>query len=615
MKQKSVSRLVRRSFSEGGCALARRSLSTRRSITRRLFGKGGFCDRRALFVVLLCGVACSIAIPTMSGLAFFRPESPMRISHPAAAGLTFAERVVYQRAIEEVYWRHRIWPKERPDTKPALDTVMSHAQLENKVADYMRESQDLEDYWQRPITHEQLQAEMDRMAKHTKQPEVLRELFQALGSDPFVVAECLARPALSNSLVRDLDAHDQRLYGQLKRDAQSVETKTRNVMAATRASYSLPTISDAANCSDDTWTATSTTNNPTARAGHTAVWTGSEMIVWGGYNGVKYWSTGGKYNPSTDSWTTTSTTNVPDARASHTSVWTGSEMIVWGGYDGSSFLNTGGRYNPGADTWTPTSTTNAPGGRQECTAVWTGSEMIVWGGYNGSSYLNTGRRYNPSIDSWTATSTTNPPQGRYEHTAVWTGSEMIVWGGFFGGIALNNGGKYNPGTDSWTATSTTSAPSARGFPTSVWTGAEMIIWGGWDDLFFLNTGGRYKPNADTWTATSTTNAPADRFQHTAVWAGSEMIVWGGWDPPNIFNTGGKYNPGTNSWTATSTTNAPTARYVPSAVWTGSEMIVWGGFNGSYLNTGGRYCARSASPTPTPRLNPSPRGRPTQAPRP
>src|SRR2546421_8761415 len=38
--------------------------------------------------------------------------------------LSFAERVAYQRAIEEVYWRHRIWPKERPDSKPSLDAVM-----------------------------------------------------------------------------------------------------------------------------------------------------------------------------------------------------------------------------------------------------------------------------------------------------------------------------------------------------------------------------------------------------------------------------------------------------------------------------------------------------------
>ena len=122
--------------------------------------------------------------------------------------LTFAERVAYQRAIEEVYWRHRIWPKERPDPKPSLDAVMSQAQLEKKVEDYLRKSQALEDYWQRPITAEQLQAEMDRMAKHTKQPEVLRELFEALGNDPFVIAECLARPALAERLLPN-GSHDQ----------------------------------------------------------------------------------------------------------------------------------------------------------------------------------------------------------------------------------------------------------------------------------------------------------------------------------------------------------------------------------------------------------------------
>jgi hypothetical protein len=44
--------------------------------------------------------------------------------------LTLADRVAYQRAIEEVYWRHRIWPKERPDPKPSLDDVMPSAQLE-----------------------------------------------------------------------------------------------------------------------------------------------------------------------------------------------------------------------------------------------------------------------------------------------------------------------------------------------------------------------------------------------------------------------------------------------------------------------------------------------------
>jgi hypothetical protein len=83
-----------------------------------------------------------------------------------------------------------------------------------------------------------------------------------------------------------------------------------------------------------------------------------------------------------DNWTATSTTGAPDNRAYPTAVWTGTEMIVWGGtYDfrGTCF-NTGGRYNPSTDNWVATTTTGAPDGRHLHTAVWIGTEMIVWGG-------------------------------------------------------------------------------------------------------------------------------------------------------------------------------------------------------------------------------------------
>src|SRR5437762_2379420 len=135
--------------------------------------------------------------------------------------LTFADRVAYQRAIEEVYWRHRIWPKANAVPKPPLDKMMSQAEIEKKVADYLRNSQALEDYWQRPITPDQLQAEMERMASHTKQPGVLGEIFAALGNDPFVIAECLARPVLAERLVTELYAHDERFHGELKRRAEA----------------------------------------------------------------------------------------------------------------------------------------------------------------------------------------------------------------------------------------------------------------------------------------------------------------------------------------------------------------------------------------------------------
>src|SRR5258708_7306347 len=144
------------------------------------------------------------------------------------------------------------------------------------------------------------------------------------------------------------------------------------------------------------------------------------MIIWGGIataGTLSDTNTGGKYDPSTDNWTATTTIQAPAGRAFFTAVWTGNEMIVWGGssFDGTfHYWNTGGRYNPSTDRWLPTSTTNAPDGREAHTAVWTGSAMIVWGGLdvlpNGLPQdLNTGGVYNPGTDSWTATSTAHAP--------------------------------------------------------------------------------------------------------------------------------------------------------------------------------------------------------------
>jgi N-acetylneuraminic acid mutarotase len=568
-------------------------------------------------------------------LGFFRPETTSKISQRT---LTFAERVTYQRAIEDVYWRHRIWPVDRRDPKPSLDAMMSHAQLEKKVEEYLRNSQALEDCWQRPITAEDLQAEMNRMARNTKQPEVLRELFEALGNDPLVIAECLGRPVLAERTL----ATNALLKEQLQTRQSRAGKQTTGAVGAPSISYTLPegrslfgfifnflNTGGRYNPNADSWRPTSTTNAPDRRAGHTAVWTGSEMIVWGGEDvHALPLNNGGKYNPTTDSWTATSIVSAPDARGDHTAVWTGTEMIVWGGlfFDGSNYhyLNTGGRYNPTTDSWTATSNVSAPNARDGHTAVWTGSEMIVWGGYEGNnSILNTGGRYNPSTDSWTATSTTGVPDPRDVHTAVWTGSEMIVWGGFgFNGSYLNTGGKYNPGTDSWAATSTVDAPAGRSSHTAVWTGTEMIVWGGAISIIFdTNTGGRYNPSTDSWTAAS--NGYQPRQSHTAIWTDSEMIVWGGIGiVGEYFNSGIRYNPGTDSWTATSGTNAPAARYGHAAVWTGAEMIVWGGRGAptptpTPTATATPTATPSPTPTPTPctgRCTPTPRPRPTPAPR-
>jgi Kelch motif len=148
-----------------------------------------------------------------------------------------------------------------------------------------------------------------------------------------------------------------------------------------------------------------------------------------------------------ETWTPTSTVGAPSARLRHTAVWTGSKMIVWGGSGlGGTYSNTDGVYDPATDTWTATSTTSAPAARYSHTAVWTGSGMIVWGGgISTGGYTNTGGAYDPATDTWTATSTTNAPTGRCVQTAVWTGSKMVVRGGFTGpGVwGVSAGGVYS----------------------------------------------------------------------------------------------------------------------------------------------------------------------------
>lgn len=183
---------------------------------------------------------------------------------------------------------------------------------------------------------------------------------------------------------------------------------------------------------NDSWTPIAS-GGPVGRSNQLAVWSGSEMIVWGGSSlasGGTFFADGARYNRAANSWTAMSTTNVPAARAFATAVWTGSEMIVWGGNGTSSDLNTGARYDPVKDTWIAVSTTNAPTGRHGHSAVWDGKNMVIWGGIRGSGYLNTGARYDPALNTWTALPPNNAAAaGRTEHTAIAAGSDMLIFGG------------------------------------------------------------------------------------------------------------------------------------------------------------------------------------------
>lgn len=263
------------------------------------------------------------------------------------------------------------------------------------------------------------------------------------------------------------------------------------------------------NPTTDSWTSISTSNSPSPRYEHSAVWTGSEMIIWGGLleiptsqQNFEFTNSGSRYDPLSDTWSATSTLNCPNPTIYHSAIWTGTDMIVHGGINN----NNPKKYSPITDTWLTLNSNVIPRGLH--IAVWTGSEMIVWGGLSvGNVPTNKGDRYNPTNDTWTTTSLANAPNPRFHHTAVWTGSEMIVWGGINTNEAFFTGGRYSPNTDSWIATSTVNAPVARCLHSAVWTGTEMILYGGTDFTFqsSYNNGGRYRPLSSSYKPPKNTN--------------------------------------------------------------------------------------------------------------
>jgi hypothetical protein len=216
----------------------------------------------------------------------------------------------------------------------------------------------------------------------------------------------------------------------------------------------------------------------------TTVWTGTFVIVWGGQsldsaNTVVSFNDGAKFDPLSNSWSPLALTGAPSPRSWPSAVWTGQQMIVWGGgLDATVPMGDGMAYDPVADVWTPISATGAPAPRYAHAAVWTGAEMIVIAGLcAGPSYCRDGGRYDPATDSWTLFSIPAPDEYVTGTSAAWTGSRLLTWGWASGGNGW--GGIYDPLTDTWAEMAP--APSelaARAPDVVVWTGSSAIVYGG-----------------------------------------------------------------------------------------------------------------------------------------
>lgn len=232
---------------------------------------------------------------------------------------------------------------------------------------------------------------------------------------------------------------------------------------------------------------------PEAPQGAAFVWTGSALLLWGGYDETtaSMTSIGYSFDPWTNAWRPLPP--APVAVANARPVWTGDEAIFWGGNDSERNRHDGVAYDPAQGTWRmlpPSPVDPAWGG----VTVWTGTELIVWGGGDPGDTRNiSGAAYDPATDAWRPIA--GAPIGLNLASGVWSGSEMIVFGSLLdrrNSAATDRavGEAYDPSTDSWR----TIAPSALSpqASSSVWLDGGMFSWD------YETHGAWYEAGTDTW---------------------------------------------------------------------------------------------------------------------
>jgi hypothetical protein len=166
-----------------------------------------------------------------------------------------------------------------------------------------------------------------------------------------------------------------------------------------------------------------------------------------------------------------------EGRGGAASTWTGTELLIWGGFSGGPNphpLADGAAYNPSLGTWRALH--SAPDGMRgaKVAVAWTGKEalVLVGDGENGVS----GARYNAELDSWAPIPTT--PGGRRDDAGyVWANGELVVIGGVGGQSATEPGGvSYSALTDTWRVIETPAFVPRRATKLA-WTGTEVVAFG------------------------------------------------------------------------------------------------------------------------------------------
>jgi len=182
---------------------------------------------------------------------------------------------------------------------------------------------------------------------------------------------------------------------------------------------------------------------PVAGADANSIWTGREAIFLFGADS----RLGGQaYNPATGIWRTVASAPIEPRRGA-VAVWTGSEVVVWGGGGpGDASVFQGAAYDPDGDVWRRI--TDAPLGLNSADGMWTGREVLVFGSLLGSGNIadtrtSVGAAYDPATDRWRELAPSKlSPQAT---SAVWAGDRMVAWD------YEVRSQWYDPTSDTWSA--------------------------------------------------------------------------------------------------------------------------------------------------------------------
>jgi hypothetical protein len=240
---------------------------------------------------------------------------------------------------------------------------------------------------------------------------------------------------------------------------------------------------------------------PEVRSGAATAWTGTALLIWGGFTGFDEGAVsadGLAFDATSRMWSAIPSGPL-EARALAASAWTGTELLVWGGWSGMSgpefvegFFDDGAAFDPASGRWRPLPP--APVTARAPLSVWTGQELLLWGtSLRVEDRPRDGAAYNPATETWRMIP--EAPIELTDATAVWTGKEMIVFGA---ALCCGNdpetktaiGAAYDPSTDTWRRIpNSTLSPQAS---TAAWTGEDVIAWD------YLNDSAGYDPITDSW---------------------------------------------------------------------------------------------------------------------